>query len=278
MKRFHLNILYFFLLSLLPIVCFLIPFVGFAQKSVDSLPPQLKAFSDSIFRLESSDDLKRACYDIQNRGFLFAENRNDYKSSLKSIDSALALWISSKDTANEANNRKFRGLLLAHLGYSEEGKAEIKTAIKLFVATNRLYGVQVCNFDMSKVFEIDNNLNDALLEVNKAYEYWIRTKDTFRILVNGLQKLNLLIQLNRLRQSKALRNDLERNFHPEQAKGNIPMDFYILSICTYRSGSNWKKASRYYEIFTKRLISMQEHNVQLHSDYLKLLFVEKAVP
>jgi hypothetical protein len=264
------------MLAMPTIVFFLIAFVGFAQKSVDSLSPQLKVFSDSIFRQEGSDGLKQACYEIQNRGFLLAENMNDYKSSLKSIDSALALWILLKDSANEANNRKFRGLLLAHLGHSEEGKAEIKTAVKLFVATNRLYGVQVCNFDMSKVLEIENNLNDALLEVNEAFDYWIRAKDTFRILVNGLQKLNLLIQLNKLRQSSALRNNIERNFNPEQAQGNIPIDFYILSICTYRSRSNWKKASRYYEIFTKRLINMQAHNIPLHSDYLKLLFVEKV--
>lgn len=112
----------------------------------------LKKNIDNTINDKERNELRTHIYSIQNTGFNLIEGTHDNKNALVYIDKALSLWITVKDTLNEANNRKYRGFLLGKLNRFGEGKADIKKAIYLYKLKKKDYGVAVSHFDFSKLY------------------------------------------------------------------------------------------------------------------------------
>lgn len=111
-------------------------------------------------------------YAIQNKGFGYIANNNDYERSLMEIDRAILVWSTLRDTPNEANMLKYRGYLLGKLRRFAEGKQEIEKAIHLFTLKNRMTGVAVSQFDLSLLYDMQSNTDSALHYALLALNFW----------------------------------------------------------------------------------------------------------
>lgn len=227
------------------------------SRKVDSILIKLTATGITA---ERRQDLIRFGYLIQNKGFIHGE-QNEYEKSLKLIDEALGIWTAIKDTLKEANNRKFRGLLLGQLKRFPEAKAEIDYAVKLFSVKKNNSGVAVSQFDLSKVYEVENKLDSALIYSRLASNYWNFTTDTGRILINNNQNINLLIKLKEfekalLIQEKSVKLLIKANLYWQGV-----IDFYFLSYSLYSDLDNKKEVENFQKRYTEELTRLQQDGI-----------------
>lgn len=211
-------------------------------------------------------ELKKLGYKIQNQGFSLEETDNDYAQSLNYINKALEVWRLLKDTANEANNLKFKGYLLGHLGAFNEGKIEIKNAINLFTIKNMKFGVAVSEFDLSKVFEMEKKLDSALLYAYSSLNFWKPKNDTFRLVTINNQLLNLYCKKGKLNLARSVQVQIQKMI-TEKLHWRPVIDFYYLSGILGKRLSNQKLQSLYLKKYENQLNKLKEDNLIVHSQY-----------
>jgi len=227
------------------------------SRKVDSILIKLRT---NEITAERRQDLIKFGYIIQNTGFTHGE-QNEYEKSLKLIDNALGIWLAIKDTLKEANNRKFRGLLLGQLKRFPEAKAEIDCAVKLFSVKKNNSGVAVSQFDLSKVYEVENKLDSALIYSRLASNYWNFTTDTGRILINNNQNINLLIKLKEFKkalliQAKSVELLKKANLHWQSV-----IDFYFLSYSLYNNLDNKKEVENFQKRYAEELTRLEQDGI-----------------
>jgi hypothetical protein len=221
----------------------------------------LDSFSNNKLKDQQYAELKNIIYAIQNRGFIFEERSRDYNHSLLYIDSALKIWVRLADTLNEANLRKFRGMVLGHLNRFEEGKMEISRAIYLFGLRNRKNGIAVSQFDMSKVYELEGKIDSAILYVQWARAFWVTEGDSSRIMDNDLQLFNLYIKLPDLKRAQILQTEAEKLIIHSAQPAISRIDFYFLSQRLFEKLANKELQSKYNKKY-KNLAKKENQNSQ----------------
>ncbi|MEO6670707.1 MAG: hypothetical protein ABIN36_14595 [Ferruginibacter sp.] len=224
-----------------------------------------KIYDNSIVPKEK-DELKQLTYLIQNNGFTLEEISHDYQNSLLDIEKSLSIWIAMKDTLNEANNRKFRGYLLGHLKRFSEAKQEINQAINLFKTKNRLFGIAVSESDLSKVYEMESNLDSAIFFASSASSYWRDKEDTFRIISNNIQLMNLFNKSKRYIEAEKLQF-LTKHMINENLHWRPLIDFYFVSGQLF-SNLHKKKLHRFYKkLYTHKLKELRKGGTTIISYY-----------
>lgn len=219
---------------------------------------------------QEKKELRNLTFKIQNQGFRLDERSNDYKGSLEYIDRALSIWIASRDTINEANNRKYRGYLLGRLSKFSKAKREINLAIELFQLVNIDYGVAVSYFDISKVYEYENKLDSALFFNDKALSFWKTKSDTFRILTINNQMISLHSKSEDYIRAKRIYDESVKLLKCEDLHWHPLVDFYCVSFQLFDKLNETNQALRYKKLYTNRINLLKKENIVFESTYKKL--------
>jgi tetratricopeptide (TPR) repeat protein len=214
-------------------------------------------------------ELQKYGYNIQNRGMLSVEHHQDYQNALAPIDSAISFWIMTKDTANEANLRKFKGMILGHLNRFEEGKLEINKAISLYESINVNFGIAVSKYDMSQLLDMEGSIDSALIYQLEATNFWINRKDTFRIIVNNNQLIHLYCKKGLYQKAELIQKSNEFILKPD-LHWNPKINFYYVSYILFKLEGNEDKENAYKKLYFDKLQLLKEkENIETKSIYDK---------
>ncbi|MFZ1497976.1 MAG: hypothetical protein WAS72_13020 [Saprospiraceae bacterium] len=257
---------------LIQLLIFIIPFYCIGQTPNDSINERIqylinKNCNTKITKAEK-DELRKFGYSIQNKGFNFVENNNDYLNALMPIDSAISFWISIKDTANEANLRKYKGMILGNLNRFDEGKQEINRAIGLYKTLNLDYGVAVSQFDMSQVLDLENSLDSALIYQKQATEFWNIANDTFRIIVNNNHLIHLYCRLKDYTKAQEIQK-LTESMLMTDLHWNPTINFYFVSYNLFEETKKKDKADLFKKLYFKKLDALKNEGINAKSIYDK---------
>lgn len=206
-------------------------------------------------------ELKKFGYNIQNKGMMSVDNYQDYRNALAPIDSAISFWVLTKDTAEEANLRKYKGMILGHLNRFEEGKFEINLAIKLFESLNRnygKYGIAVSKYDMANLLDLEGNIDSAIIYQLEATEFWLKTKNTSRIIINNSQLIHLYCRINDNAKALEIQQATESLLKVDLHWRDI-IDFYYASYELYEALNAKGKADSFRNLYTKIIQEVKDN-------------------
>jgi tetratricopeptide (TPR) repeat protein len=213
-----------------------------------------------------TDELRNYGYSIQNKGFILVENKSDYHNALIPIESAIAFWTSIKDVGNEANLRKYKGMILGNLHRFKEGKLEIRRAIELFKKINFDPGIAVSQYDMSQVFDLENNLDSALIYQKQATAFWFNRKDTNRIIANNTQMIHLYRRLKKYAKAIEIQKINETLLKAEE-HWNPTINFYYVSYILFEETENKDKADSFKNLYHNKLEALRNEGINSKSFY-----------
>lgn len=204
---------------------------------------------------------------IQNKSFLNDENNGSVDTSIHYARIALNNWISLNDTLNEANIRKYLGYIYGKNNQFIEGKLEIYKAIELYTYKNKDFGIAVSYYDLSKLFTYEKKYDSALIYIDKAINYWENKADTFRVLLNYNQKLNVLIQSKKFNEANNIQSKAETYLAKKNLHWRSILDFYYLSIEVQKRLKNKTKQKIYKELYTSKVQELNYKGIQVQSSY-----------
>jgi hypothetical protein len=257
---------------LIQILFLLIPFYSFGQLVTDSVNTRIKYLIDKNSNVKitksETDELRNYGYSIQNKGFLLVENNSDYHNALIPIDSAIVFWASIKDAGNEANLRKYKGMVLGNLHRFNEGKLEIRRAIELYEKLNFDSGIAVSQYDMSQVFDLENSLDSALIYQKQATAFWINKKDTSRIIINNTQMIHLYRRLKKYAKAEEVQKINETLLKADE-HWNPAINFYYVSYKLFEEIKKKDKADSFKKLYYNKLEALKNEDINVKSIYEK---------
>lgn len=240
--------------------------IDFHNERVEEL---IKKNNNSTISKAEKSELREYGYHLQNKGMLSVERYQDYTNALAPIDSAISFWILTKDTASEANLRKFKGMVLGHLYRFKEGKFEINKAINLYKTIGVNSGIAVSKYDMSQLLDLEGNIDSALIYQLEATDFWINQKNTFRIIVNNNQLIYLYCEKGQYQKAEQIQKSNELLLKPD-LHWNPKINFYYVSYVLFKSEGNKDKAELYKKLYFETLQSLKEReNIEAKSIYDK---------
>jgi tetratricopeptide (TPR) repeat protein len=244
-----------------------------AQTNIDSIDMRInllveKSNNKTINKGESKE-LRNHVFDIQNKGFMLEEERQDYQNALMQIDKALYIWVSLKDTLSEANLRKFRGLLLGHLKRYKEAESEAKKAISLYDLKNFKQGVAVSQHDLSLIFDLEGKIDSALHYENKSNFFWNNKGDTSRIIVSNNQLIHLFCQSKDFSKAEKIQNQSENLIKNSKTHWHHLINFYYVSFQLYDELKSNETASIYKKLYNDKIDLLKKEGIMTKSVYEK---------
>lgn len=188
---------------------------------------------------------KAVAYEYQNKAFNAEEVNRDFNTALVYIDTALAIWCASKDTLNIANLLKYKGYLLAYLQKLNEGKCLIYKSIVLYKARSNANGETVAKFNLSKLYEVEENYDSSFYFIHESLTHWNIKKDTSRIVTSLNQLLNLHIKTASYNEANKIQKQITSLIEGMNLHWRQIIDFYILSARYYARIHNDTSAKEY---------------------------------
>jgi hypothetical protein len=245
--------------------------IVFGQPIADSIMIRSKELVEKskttvLTTSEKRELIKNAFY-FQNKGFVLEENAHDYQGSLEQIDRALFIWLALRDTLSEANLRKYRGFLLAHLNHFPEGKSEINHAIALYTEKEKEFGIAVSQFNFSRLYEFENNLDSAFYFAFAALKYWETQTDTFRILTINNQLINLYLKSGNLLKAGEIQDSSEKLLKAKDLHWLPVIDFYFLSYRFFDRNKKSDQAKKYKKLYSDKIESLRTNEIEAKSSY-----------
>ena len=235
------------------------------DRKLDSLVNKYKTGKASSAEIKQ---IKNINYQIQNGGFGLFERSRDYDNSLRYINRALNVWIQLRDTANQANLHKFKGVLLAHLLKTDEAKGEVGKAIELYQSKQIAFGIAVSQFDFSKVYELNNQYDSAFYFANQSLHFWKPKSDTFRIITINLQLMNLYLKTNNPGAAEKIQKDTKSLIGNKTYSNVVMLDYYYLSGKTYETLKRQQDSDSYYKLYKSKFLAIEsKEGYSLKSEY-----------
>ncbi len=252
----------------------LFPFCCFGQMNSNQFGNRIEELiqknNNSSITKKEKNELQNFGYSIQNRGMISIENFNDYQHALAPIDSAISFWVITKDTANEANMRKYKGMILGHLNRFEEGEFEIHKAISLFKSLKRTYGTYgaaVSKYDLANLLDLKGSSDSAIIYQLEASDFWLNKKDTSRIIGNNSQLIHLYCRTKDYIKAKEIQQKTELMLKPDLHWRNR-IDFYWVSYELYEAIKEKNKADSYKKLYFDKLQEIKEkEGLKIKSDF-----------
>jgi hypothetical protein len=242
---------------------FLLSISAFGQ--TDSLDRQInEQLEKSKTHQLSKDEIKEIrayATNVQNRGFIMEEGKQDYSGSLAEINKSLYIWYQLRDTLKTANLLKYKGYLLGHLNRFADAKMEIDSAIYLFKAVKYPSGVAVSELDLSRVYELESNLDSALKYAVVTIPFWKTQKDTFRTVTSGNQIINLNLKMKKYDQALSMQRELTPLFAKKDLYWQSVIEFYFLSIQLFKALHQTETAHQYQLFYQGIITSLKAKNI-----------------
>lgn len=224
-----------------------------------------KSCQHSITQAEK-DELHNYGYSIQNKAFSLEEQKHDYTNALRHTNDAISFWISVNDEVNEANLRKYKGMLLGRLKRFDEGKQEIRRAIEMYKKLNKDYGVAVSQYDMSRILDLEGRLDSALFYQIKASSFWTEKKDPRRITVNNTHLIHLFCRLKRYEEASKIQASnaltMSKNEH-----WNPVINFYYVSYVLFKETGDTEKANLWKMRYDSKIEVLKSQGIATKSIY-----------
>lgn len=240
---------------------------GYCQARTDSSEFLLNKLRDNTITKAETTQLKAFAFDFQNRGQILDESKHDYAASLTLVSKAIVLFNALTDTLNEANNRKFKGYLLGRFDKFIEGKTQIAQAILLFKLKKADWGVAVSEFNLARLFELENKPDSALFYCNKAISYWKAKGDTARMFLNQNLLIHVLTKMNKLTEAILLQNISEKMAKDPDLHWQGLLDFYLVSEKLFKAAKEFRTAEFYQGLYAKKISALNEEGIVAVSYY-----------
>jgi len=228
------------------------------EKKADTLMTKIKARSNSEGDVK---ELKQIAFGFQNYGQLLDESGHDHINALKYTDKAINFFTVLGDTASIANNNKFKGYLLGRLKRFPEAKAIIKTAIGLYQLLKKDAGVAVSQFDLSRVYEMENKFDSAIYYCNISLAYWNSKSVAPRMLGNQTMLINLLIKIKDNERAKATQLISEKLITTQDFHWQDLIDFYFVSAQLYKAINESVTAANYQKLYDNKIADLKKENI-----------------
>lgn len=260
------------------VVLCLVPFYSPAQYADDSATNNKIRLLLDRFAAGTMDSLDRQqitslTYAIQNKGFYYGEPyKARYDSSLREVDKALLIWTALRDTANQANLRKYRSFVLGKLKKFDTGKKEAREAIRLYRLIKRPAGVAVSQFDLSLVFMMASEMDSSIYFGRIAYKYFLDQKLLYRSFICGNQLLQNLGRQRRYKEALVIHTQLQTALsaykeHLNKLELKQIADFYYLSRFLYQKLGQNGKSKEYYQKWENLSVMLTDQGVLYASDH-----------
>jgi tetratricopeptide (TPR) repeat protein len=243
----------------------------FSQNEQDSTERKVHMLINKIhegtFTEEDRKEVKSLTYLIQNKSFVLTEGEHNYVAALDQSEKSLSIWIQINDTLNEANIRKYRGMLLGRLKRFDEAKAEIHQAERLFGSKNYFAGIAITQFDMAQMYVDEMRLDSAAYCAQLALAFWETKQDTFRIL--GNQTLLMRIYSKEKAYDKGVKT--QEDARQLLQKKNLPwivfLDFYFISAQLFEGKKEVALTKEYKQLYEEKIQSLQKGDFKPRSQY-----------
>lgn len=239
------------------------PAISQEAKNNDSVYTEsllLKLRSKTISAGERKE-LKDIAVDLQNRGQILDESKHDYNGSLILIDKAIILFNELEETLFSANNKKFKGYLLGRLNRFEEGKIEIHEAIGLFSSRQADWGVAVSQFDLARLYDLENKRDSAVFYCNAASAYWKEKANKERVFLCKNLLIHILTEEHKLTEAGTVQQELQKMIDDNDFHWQGLIDYYIVSEKLYRAANLPIIAAQYHELYTKKITQLKKDGI-----------------
>ena len=214
-----------------------------------------------------SAELQQMAIIIQNNGQRIDQEQRQYKKSLASIDSAIILFTVLNDTVNIANNRKYRGYLLGRLEKYKEAKIEIQAAADLYSRTGNKAGKAVCQFDLARMFELQDKIDSAIYYANISRDYWKLQGNDARVLITNNMIVNIWLNAHEIEKAGAVYRDSEQLIKRPGLYWQELIDFYYTSERLFKNMNDMATAIRYRGLYEQQIIALQKQGIRAISYY-----------
>jgi tetratricopeptide (TPR) repeat protein len=250
--------------NLLKLFLFVIPIYSIAQTKQDSINARVQLLieknNNKTISKEDKQDLLNYGYKIQNKGMYLEEYKHDYINAIPHIEKAIQFWIAIKDTANEANLRKYKGYLLGNVGEFEEGKKEIHQAINLFKKVH--YDPQyemVCLYDLSLLYDKENKLDSALYYEKMVNNFHASDTIQGRLFTSNTHLTNLYRKLKDYQQAEKFQIKNEQIPHGDYHWDPL-INFYYVSYMLYTETNQTEKAEKFKKLYDNVRLDFRNDN------------------
>jgi tetratricopeptide (TPR) repeat protein len=146
---------------------------------------------------EELNDLRAFGYALQNKAVQLAESNQNDLEALYAADSALQFWISIGETGHEANVSKLKGTLLGKQGKTEDARLCLLRSVSLYESLKMGNGVAAAYYEMSVVLDQAGMTDSALWYQQQAAAYWLKQKETLKVVESNNQLIHLYRKLKR---------------------------------------------------------------------------------
>jgi tetratricopeptide (TPR) repeat protein len=239
--------------NLLKLILLLIPFHSIAQTKQDSINSRIQILTEKnnnkTISIEEKQDLLNYGYQIQNKGMYLEFYKFDYVGALPHIEKAIDFWVSIKDTMNEANLRKYRGMMLGYLDRFEEGKKEINLAYDLFgkSTSDKQYQI-VCLYTLSLLYERENRLDSALHYEKIVNDFYLSKNNEGRLFTSNTHLINLYRKMNEFTEAERYQSKNE-TVYLDDYDWQYLINFFYASQKLYSEIGQNEKAEKYQKLY-----------------------------
>jgi hypothetical protein len=239
--------------NLLKLILLLIPFHSIAQTKQDSINSRIQLLTEKnnnkTISIEEKQDLLNYGYQIQNKGMYLEYYKFDYAGALPHIEKAIDFWVSIRDTMNEANLRKYRGMMLGFLDRFEEGKKEIHLAYDLFgkSTSDKQYPI-VCLYTLSLLYERENRLDSALYYEKIVNDFYLSINNEDRLFTSNTHLINLYRKTRQFSKAERYQSENEKVYLDEFGWYSL-INFYYVSMRLYSETGQPEKEEKYQKLY-----------------------------
>ena len=212
-------------------------------------------------------ELRTIAFGFQNYGQQLDETYHDYTNSLKYINQAINLFIGLNDTLSQANNLKFKGYLLGMLNNFDEAKQEVRNAINLYESTKSLTGVAVSQFDLSRVYEQEKNLDSAIYFSNKSLNFWKSINNVWRIFNVQTMLVHLFTKSKQFENALEIQTQADLLIDSKGIRSRDLADYYILLERLYKAIGKVGEADNYKKLYKLKMEELTEQGQSFKSYY-----------
>ncbi len=152
----------------------------------------------------SQNDWQKAGTTYLNLATVYTDRLQQQDSALVMADRSIEICRYMKDTTQEANVLKYKGLLLGRVGRLKEAETAIAEAIALFEAVDFKNGVVISHFNLARVYFLNERYEASSELLQNCTNYWRAKGKKDRIFTDNLFGIELYCRMGEFDKASAM--------------------------------------------------------------------------